>query len=94
MYEEHRKTDSKTDVLSPGSKYTSRLTLLPGLACLSKACCSDYLKFALYCAMLMIPLYAIIVSALKHNWIMVIIDALLIPVGFVHGLLLLSGLIS
>ena len=94
MYEEHRKTDSKSDVLSPGYKNTSRLTLLPVLPWLSKKCCSDYLKFALYCAMLMIPLYAIIVSVLKHNWIMVIIDALLIPVGFVHGLLLLSGLVS
>lgn len=51
----------------------------------------DYLKFVVYCMLLAVPLYAITVSILKHDWIMVIIDALIVPVGFVHGLLLLFG---
>lgn len=51
----------------------------------------DYLKFVVYCVLLAVPLYAITVSILKHDWIMVIVDALIVPVGFVHGLLLLFG---
>ena len=54
----------------------------------------DYFRFAIYCMLLTVPLYAITVSVLKHDWIMVIVDALIIPVGFVHGLLLLSGYAS
>ena len=51
----------------------------------------DYFRFAIYCMLLAVPLYAITVSILRNNWIMVIIDALIVPVGFVHGLLLLFG---
>ena len=54
----------------------------------------DYFKFAIYCALLAVPLYAITKSILKHDWVMVIIDALIVPVGFVHGLLLLFGYVS
>ena len=54
----------------------------------------DYLKFVVYCVLLAVPLYAITVSILKHDWIMVIIDALIVPVGFVHGLLLLFGYVT
>ncbi len=55
---------------------------------------SDYLKFAFYCSLLLVPIYAIIISAIKGDWLMMIIDILLIPVGFVHGLLLLSGILT
>ncbi len=51
----------------------------------------DYFRFAIYCILLVVPLYAITVSIIRNNWIMVIIDALIVPVGFVHGLLLLFG---
>ena len=51
----------------------------------------DYFRFAFYCILLAVPLYAITISIIRHNWIMVIIDALIVPVGFVHGLLLLFG---
>jgi hypothetical protein len=54
----------------------------------------DYLKFTVYCLLLAIPLYAITMSILKHDWVMVIIDALIVPVGFVHGLLLLFAYMS
>ncbi|RKZ70284.1 MAG: hypothetical protein DRQ44_01175 [Gammaproteobacteria bacterium] len=51
----------------------------------------DYFRFAFYCILLAVPLYAITISIIRSNWIMVIIDALIVPVGFVHGLLLLFG---
>jgi hypothetical protein len=51
----------------------------------------DYFKFAFYCILLIVPIYAIVKSAIKNDWLMVIIDALLVPVGFVHGVLLLLG---
>lgn len=51
----------------------------------------DYFRFAFYCILLAVPLYAITICIIRHNWIMVIIDALIVPVGFVHGLLLLFG---
>lgn len=54
----------------------------------------DYFRFATYCILLAVPIYAITVSIMRHNWIMVIIDALIVPVGFVHGLLLLFGYVS
>jgi hypothetical protein len=54
----------------------------------------DYFRFAVYCVLLAVPLYAIIISILRNNWIMVIIDALIVPVGFVHGLLLLFGYVA
>lgn len=54
----------------------------------------DYFRFAFYCALLFVPLYAIVISAIKNDWIMMIIDILLVPVGFVHGLLLLFGVVN
>jgi hypothetical protein len=53
----------------------------------------DYFRFVFYCLLLAVPLYAITVSILKHDWLMVIIDALFVPVGFVHGILLLLGFV-
>ena len=55
---------------------------------------SDYLKFAFFCMLLIIPLYAIIRSAINNDWLMMVIDALLVPIGFIHGLLLLAGVVS
>ena len=54
----------------------------------------NYIKFVFYCFLLVMPVYAIAVSAIKHDWLMVAIDALLVPVGFVHGLLLIFGFVS
>lgn len=54
----------------------------------------DYIKFAVFCVLLIVPVYAIARSAINQDWIMVIIDVLLVPVGFVHGLLLLFGFVS
>jgi hypothetical protein len=54
----------------------------------------DYFKFAFYCMLLAVPLYAITVSVMKNDWIMVIVDALIVPVGFVHGLLLIFGFVT
>lgn len=52
----------------------------------------DYARFVFYCFLLIIPAYAITKSAIAHDWIMMILDLLLIPVGFVHGLIMLFGL--
>ena len=54
----------------------------------------DYFKFIIYCVLLAVPLYAITKSILKQDWLMVAIDALIVPVGFVHGLLLLFGYVN
>jgi hypothetical protein len=48
----------------------------------------EYVKPAFFCMLLIMPIYAVAISAIKHDWIMMIIDALLAPVGFVHGVLL------
>ena len=52
----------------------------------------DYARFVFYCLLLIIPAYAITKSAIAHDWIMMILDLLLIPIGFVHGLSMLLGL--
>jgi len=54
----------------------------------------DYFKFAFYCMLLIVPIYAIVKSAIKNDWLMMIIDALLVPVGFIHGVLLLFGYVT
>jgi hypothetical protein len=54
----------------------------------------DYFRFVIYCTLLAVPLYAITKSILRHDWLMVMVDALIVPVGFVHGLLLLFGYVT
>ena len=54
----------------------------------------DILKLLVFCLLLAVPVYAIALSAIRHDWTMMIIDALLVPVGFVHGLLLLFGYVA
>ena len=54
----------------------------------------DYARFVFYCLLLIIPAYAIIKSAIAHDWIMIILDLLIIPVGFVHGLFMILGLVG
>lgn len=54
----------------------------------------DYIKFAFFCMLLIVPIYAIAVSAIRHDWVMMIIDALLVPIGFVHGILLFFGYLN
>ena len=55
---------------------------------------ADVIKFVFYCVLLIVPVYAIAKSAIKQDWLMMVIDALLVPVGFVHGLLLMFGLVT
>ena len=54
----------------------------------------DVVQFMFLSVLLIIPIYAIIDSVINRNWIMVIIDALLVPVGFIHGVLLLFGVVD
>ncbi len=54
----------------------------------------DVVQFMFLSMLLIIPIYAIVDSVINRNWIMVIIDALLVPVGFVHGVLLLFGVVD
>ena len=54
----------------------------------------DYIKFLIFSFMLLVPAYAIVKSVISNNWLMVIIDLLLVPVGFVHGLLLIFGIVD
>ena len=51
-----------------------------------------YLLLSVYLALLIIPVYAIVNSAIRRDWLMMIIDTLLIPVGFIHGILMLLGI--
>lgn len=95
MLRRRRKTDIKSSVIyfeegdlteSSWKNFLLRISTTMAL--------KDYLKFVVYCVLLAVPLYAITVSILKHDWIMVIVDALIVPVGFVHGLLLLFGYVA
>ncbi len=52
----------------------------------------DLGKIVFFSSFLLVVVYAMTVSLLNENWLMAIIDLLLVPVGFVHGLLLLLGL--
>ena len=54
----------------------------------------DYFKLVFYCLLLIVPIYAIVMSIINRDWLMVVIDILLVPVGFVHGLLLIFGYVS
>ena len=54
----------------------------------------NFSKLAFFSILLIVPIYAITDSVINQNWIMAIIDILLVPVGFVHGLLLLFGIVD
>ena len=54
---------------------------------------ANYMLLSVYLVLLLIPIYAIVKSAMNQNWIMMIIDVVLVPVGFVHGLLMLFGVV-
>ena len=58
-----------------------------------KASLGGYFLLSIYLALLIVPIYAIVMSAIKQDWLMMIIDTLLIPVGFIHGLLMLFGVV-
>ena len=58
-----------------------------------KASLGGYFLLSIYLALLIIPIYAIVMSAIKHDWLMMVIDTLLIPVGFIHGILMLFGVV-
>ena len=95
MLMQRRKTDIKSDLnhLESDNFVESNLQNVLLQNSISGSL-GDYFRFAIYCLLLAVPLYAIVVSILRNNWIMVIIDALVVPVGFVHGLLLLSGYVA
>ena len=57
-----------------------------------KDCLGGYLLLSVYLALLIIPVYAIVNSAIRRDWLMMIVDTLLIPVGFIHGILMLLGI--
>ena len=95
MLRRRRKTDYHTDgTLKDSARFVENNE--QGILSLDSRGISmkDYLKFTIYCMLLAVPLYAITMSILDHNWIMVFIDALIVPVGFVHGILLLLGYFS
>jgi hypothetical protein len=94
MYESRRKINFESDIIHNGSEDVSKERFRLTVSYLSKQCLKSYLVFVFYCTLLMVPLYAITMSVIKHDWIMVIIDALIVPIGFVHGILLLTGLLS
>ncbi len=58
-----------------------------------KSSLGGYFLLSIYLALLIVPIYAIVMSAIKQDWLMMIIDTLLIPVGFIHGLLMLFGVV-
>ena len=58
-----------------------------------KASLGGYFLLSIYLALLIVPVYAIVMSAIRHNWLMMVIDTLLIPVGFIHGILMLFGVV-
>ena len=90
MLRRRRKTNIKPDVIYLEAGDLTESNWRNFLLRISTAkALKDYFKFAVYCMLLAVPLYAITMSVMKHDWIMVIIDALIVPVGFVHGLLLL-----
>ena len=80
----YRKSDSAYDVDMPLCRENDNVS--------SGISAHDYVRFLLYCLLLIIPAYAIIKSAIAHDWIMLILDLLLIPIGFVHGLFMLIDL--
>jgi len=95
MLRRRRKTDVEPEVVLLGSDRLIESNQRNGLLLQpARNSWRDYFKFAIYCMLLAVPLYAITISVLKRDWIMVIIDALIVPVGFVHGLLLLFGYVS
>lgn len=94
MLQRRRKTDTPVVIhldvddsnVSTENEYTLQQTIVARL--------KDYIKLIAYCLLLTMPLYAIVVSVLQKNWTMVFIDALIFPVGFVHGLLLIFGFVT
>lgn len=95
MSTQHRKNDIGSAVVRSESMSFIKPRLQDAVP--ASAICGplrDYLKFAFYCMLLAVPLYAISISIIRHDWVMVFIDALIVPVGFVHGLLLLFGFVN
>ena len=70
-------------------EYADDIALLSRL----KASMGGYFLLSIYLALLIVPVYAIVMSAIKRDWLMMVIDTLLIPVGFIHGILMLLGIV-
>ena len=70
-------------------EYADDITLFRRL----KESLGGYFVLSVYLALLIIPVYAIVMSAIKHDWLMMVIDTLFIPVGFIHGILMLFGIV-
>jgi len=91
MLQQQKQLDDEDDVFPcdfPEAAFDSRNARLNSLSMF------DYIKFIFFCFLLVVPVYAITKSAIKHDWTMMIIDAVLVPVGFVHGLLMLFGVVN
>lgn len=54
----------------------------------------NYFKFFFFSVLLIVPVFAVVNSAINQNWVMLIIDVLFVPVGFVHGILMLLGMLD
>jgi hypothetical protein len=73
-------------------KPDARSSVVRGLGT-TRSTVSDYFKFTVFCLLLVVPVYAIVHSAIYGNWIIMVIDALLVPIGFIHGVLLIFGVL-
>ena len=95
MLRQYRKADASSDAVAHGAGeiIDSRLQDV-SLRSFISLYLIDYIKFVVYCLLLVVPIYAIVISVLHHNWVMVAIDVLIVPLGFVHGLLLLFGIVT
>lgn len=78
----------KSDLMNYGVNNTSQRDNRKELA---YSILSEYPTFVFYCMLLIVPLYAITKSAINQNWFMMVVDILLLPVGFVHGIFMLFG---
>jgi len=93
MYERCGKVDFEPDGLTEDSAEVFKENM-PEISRLSMRNLSNVMKFILYCSMLAVPLYAITMSVIIHDWLMMVIDALIVTIGFVHGIFILSVLIA
>lgn len=67
--------------------------MTPGIYHSTLSLVIDYLKFVIYSALIIIPFYALIHHLLNGNWLYFILEILLIPIAFFHGLLLIFNAI-
>lgn len=95
MLRRRRKSDFRPDgTVINQAEFQCRGNWTVALLNVIRGSIKDYFKFAFYCMLLAVPLYAITISVINHNWLMVVVDALIVPIGFIHGLLLIFGYVG